>query len=130
MKRCEYDGVFIERLSVEITTAYEASHIDEESFSSIDRVLCHIKRILAAERRNFLLIHSDLSKSNIIYDKCNLSPIDFSLSGYGIPEMELGEIICSLHKDEFISALIKGYESTSGRKINTFYIILKETKLK
>jgi Ser/Thr protein kinase RdoA (MazF antagonist) len=122
MIRCEHDETFIKRISAEITKSYEMMHIDEESFLLIEKVLCHIKRVLAAEKQNFLLIHADLSKSNIIFDKCNLSPIDFSLSGYGIPEMELGEIICSLHKDEFISALIKGYESTSGRKINTLYI--------
>lgn len=122
MKRCEYDEVFIERLSAEIASAYEMMHIDEKSFLSIEKVLCHTKRILAAERHNFLLIHSDLSKSNIIYNKDNLSPIDFSLSGYGIPEMELGNIICSLHKDEYISTLIEGYKSTSDRKINTLYI--------
>ena len=122
VKRCYYDEVYIERVSNEIKKAYEVKHIEEHSYKLIENVLSHIKRILAEEKRNFILIHADLSKSNIIYDKGNLSPIDFSLSGYGIPEMELGEIISSLHKDEYILSLVAGYESICNHKINNSYI--------
>lgn len=122
IKRCDYDEAFIERVSSEISKAYELKHIDFESYLVIEKVLVHIKRILVEEKHNYLLIHSDLSKSNIIYDKGKLSPIDFSLSGYGIPEMELGDIICSLHKDEYILTLIEGYESICSLKINKSYI--------
>lgn len=122
IKRCDYDEAFIERVTEEIRKAYELNHIDKESDLLIEEVLFYIKRILVEEKHNFLLIHTDLSKSNIIYDQCNLSPIDFSLSGYSIPEMELGNIICSLHKDEYISTLIEGYESISNHKINKSYI--------
>lgn len=122
VKRCCYDEVFIDRVSNEIRKAYEVKHLEEQSYELIEKVLNHIKRILAEEKQNFILIHDDLSKSNIIYDKGNLSPIDFSLSGYGIPEMELGEIISSLHKDEYIPSLVAGYESIGNRKINNSYI--------
>ena len=122
VKRCYYDEVYIDRVSNEVKKAYEVKHIEEHSYKLIEKVLSHIKRILAEEKHNFLLIHADLSKSNIICDKGNLSPIDFSLSGYGIPEMELGEIISSLHKDEYILSLVAGYESMGMRKINNSYI--------
>ncbi|OAA90741.1 phosphotransferase [Clostridium ljungdahlii] len=122
VKRCCYDAVYISRVSNEIRKAYEVKHIGERSYELIEKVLSHIKQILAEEKRNFILIHDDLSKSNIIYNKGNLSPIDFSLSGYGIPEMELGQIICSLHKDEYIPSLVAGYESIGNRKINNSYI--------
>lgn len=122
VKRCYYDEVYIDRVSNEIRSAYEMKHIEEQPYELIEKVLSRIKWILAEEKHNFILIHDDLSKSNIICDQDNLSPIDFSLSGYGIPEMELGEIICSLHKDEFIHSLIAGYESIGSRKINNSYI--------
>lgn len=122
VKRCCYDEEYIVRMSNEIKNAYEAKHIDEHSYVLIEKVLNHIKRILADEKQNFIIIHADLSKSNIIYDKGSLSPIDFSLSGYGIPEMELGDIICSLKKDEYIPSLVAGYESRSNRNINNAYI--------
>lgn len=122
VKRSYYDEEYIEKITTEIRKAYEVKHIEEQSYELIEKVLSHIKRILAEEKRNFILIHNDLSKSNIIYDIGNLSPIDFSLSGYGIPEMELGEMISSLHKDEYIPALIAGYESIGFRKIKYSYI--------
>jgi Ser/Thr protein kinase RdoA (MazF antagonist) len=122
VSRCHYDQVYIDRVSNEIRNAYELKHIEEQSYELIKTVLSHIKWILAEEKQNFLLIHSDLSKSNIIYDIGNLSPIDFSLSGYGIPELELGQIIGSLYKDEYISSLVAGYESMGNRKINSSYI--------
>lgn len=122
VKRCCYDEMYIDRVINEIRKAYTLKHIDEQAYEMIEKVLNYIKRILIEEKQNFLLIHDDLSKSNIIYDKGNLSPIDFSLSGYGIPEMELGEIICSLHKDEYIPSLVEGYETTSNRKINNSYM--------
>jgi len=122
LKRCYYDEAYIDRVINEIKKAYEVKHIEEQSYELIEKVLIQIKRILAEEKWNFILIHDDLSKSNIIYDKGNLSPIDFSLSGYGLPEMELGGIIGSLSKDEYIPSLIEGYESIGNRKINNSYI--------
>ncbi len=122
VRRCNYGEVYIDRLSNEIRKAYEVKHIEELSYELIEKVLSHIKWILTEEKQNFILIHADLSKSNIIYNKGNLSPIDFSLSGYGIPEMELGDIICSLHKDEYIPSLVAGYESIGNRIINNSYM--------
>ena len=122
VKRCYYDEVYIDKMVNEISKAYGQNHIEIRSYELIKNVLIHSRRILMKEKQNFLLIHSDLSKSNIICDNGNLSPIDFSLSGYGIPEMDLGNIIGSLHKDEYIPSLIAGYESTGNRTINTSYI--------
>lgn len=122
VKRCRYDEVYLDKVSNEIRKAYEVKHIKERSYDLIEKVLSHIKQILVEEKRNVVLIHDDLSKSNIIYGNGNLSPIDFSLSGYGIPEMELGEIIGCLNKDEYIPSLIAGYESIGNRKIIKTYM--------
>lgn len=120
--RIYYDEVYLSRVSNELRKAYELKHIEAQPYELIETVLYHIKQIIAEEERNFILIHADLSKSNIILHKGNLSPIDFSLSGYGIPEMELSEIISSLHADEYIPALIEGYESITNHKINHSYL--------
>lgn len=121
-KRYCYDDSFVDRISNEIKKAYEMKHIEKYQYEHIEEVLFYIKRILAGERNNFIIVHSDLSKSNLIYDKGNICPIDFSLSGYGIPEMDLGEIICSLHHDELIPSLLAGYESVGDHNINKSYI--------
>ncbi len=122
VRRIYYDEVYLSRVSNELRKAYELKHIEAQHYELIETVLYHIKQIIAEEVQNFILIHSDLSKSNIILHNGNLSPIDFSLSGYGIPEMELSEIICSLHADEYIPALIEGYESITNHKINHSYL--------
>lgn len=122
LARCKYDEEYIDRISNEIRKAYEVKHIQEQSYELIEKVLSYTRKILVKEKHNVILIHADLSKSNIINNLGNLSPIDFSLSGYGIPEMELGQIIGSLHKDEYIPSLIAGYESMGNRKINNSYI--------
>lgn len=122
VNRSYYDELYIDRVSNEIRKAYIVEHIDKRSYDLIEKLLDHLKCILSKEKGNFIIIHDDLSRSNIIYSNGNLSPIDFSLSGYGIPEMELGGIIGSLYKDEYNSALIAGYESIGSSKINTSYI--------
>lgn len=38
------------------------------------------------------------------------------------PEMEIGDVIGSLHKEEYNAALIAGYESIHNYKINTSYL--------
>ena len=81
LTRCNYDEVYIDRVLNEIRKAYEVKHIKEQSYELIEKVLSKIKRILADEKRNFILIHDDLSKSNIIYNKGKLSPIDLIIEG-------------------------------------------------
>lgn len=122
VSRCSYDEEYIDRVTNEIRIAYELKHIEEHSFVLIEKVLSNIRRILTEEKHNFILIHADLSKSNIISDIDILSPIDFSLSGYCIPEMEIGDVIGSLHKEEYNAALIAGYESIHNYKINASYL--------
>jgi len=122
VSRSYYNEVFIDRVAMEIQNAYEVNHITKQVYIEIEKVLRHVKGILIKEKQNFLIIHADLSRSNIIYNNGNLSPIDFSLSGYGIPEMEIGDILCSLNKMEYAPSLIAGYESMGTRKINTSYI--------
>jgi len=121
-KRYYYDDSLIDRISNEIKEAYEKKQIEEHQYKQIEDILFYIKRILAREKDNFIIVHSDLSESNLIYDNGNICPIDFSLSGYGIPEMDLGEIICSLHHDELIPSLLAGYESVGNHNINKSYI--------
>lgn len=122
LKRYCYDDLFIDRISKEIKKAYELKHIEEHQYKQIEKVLFYIKIILSKEKNNLIIVHADLSKSNLIYENGNISPIDFSLSGYGIPEMDLCDIIWSLHNDELIPSLLAGYQSVGNHDINKSYI--------
>lgn len=124
IRRIYYDSMFVDRTLAEIKQAYEAAHMKESHYKIIKDALLVVKRILDQEKKNFIIIHSDLSKSNLIYHNGDISPIDFSLSGYGVPEMDLGEMISSLNKDEFIPALLSGYEAAGHPPINKAYVSL------
>ena len=62
----------------------------------------------------------------MIYNGKSISPIDFSMCGYGIPEMDLGDIIFNIGKSELIPNLFMGYESIHTYKINHEYLNLCE----
>ncbi|MDF2543369.1 MAG: hypothetical protein K0S47_3087 [Herbinix sp.] len=122
VNRFHYDESFVNRLIKELRSACDMKHISELHLNQIEDVLLYTKDIIKAEKKNYVLIHADFSKSNLIYDKVTISPIDFSLSGYGVPEMDLSDLICSLHHDELIPSLIAGYESVGHRTVNKSYI--------
>ncbi len=124
IKRCRYDEIYMDKVIYEIKKAYNLNHINESSYQSIVKVLSIIKQIIIKEKHKFIWIHSDLSKSNIIYSEFGLSPIDFSLSGYGLREMELGQIIAGFNINDLTSSLIEGYISICDYKVNLDYINL------
>ncbi|WP_310603829.1 phosphotransferase enzyme family protein [Anaerosporobacter sp.] len=117
-KRCVYDDVFIDKFIMEAKSAMELKHIKEVHYLEIRRVLKRLQDVLIKEKDNFVIIHYDFSKSNIIYSKESVSPIDFSMFGYGIREMDLGGYLCMIEDSQLISSILEGYESVSGYKIN------------
>jgi thiamine kinase-like enzyme len=67
-------------------------------------------------------VHSDLSKSNIIYSGGNPIPIDFSLSGYSYFYMDIGSLFGHFIKDEERETIIRGYRSITGEAVEQFFI--------
>lgn len=57
---------------------------------------CKENNILFANRKNFSLLHGDLSKENIIYDGKSIRLIDWEFSRYGFPEWDLVYFMQSL----------------------------------
>lgn len=74
------------------------------------------------ERQQFIFIHADLSKSNLIYSNDEIIPIDFSLSGYGLAEMDLSDMNWTLHDEKLTSSLFAGYQSVTKHVVNQFFI--------
>jgi len=58
----------------------------------------------------------------MIYSGETISPIDFSMCGYGIPEMDLGDLVFNVGNSELESYLFTGYESVRAHKINYEYV--------
>jgi Ser/Thr protein kinase RdoA (MazF antagonist) len=117
-----YDEFMIERLLHEIEKAYKLGHMSERHYQCIYLYLLKFTKLLQKERQKFILIHADLSKSNLIYHEKQIIPIDFSLSGYALPEMDLADMCCSLNDKTLTIYLINGYKSVSKYCPNDLYI--------
>lgn len=122
IKRYSYDEFMVERVLCEIENAYKMNHINKYHYQSIRTFLLGFTEYILNEKDKFILVHGDLSKSNLIYHNDNIIPIDFSLSGYSIPEMDLADMICSLNNKNLTPYLIEGYRSESEYIPNEFFI--------
>ena len=122
LNRCHYDDEFVDVILAELKYANELNHISMETYNKIEKISTQYKKILLEEKSNFTLIHSDLGVRNLIYNGETISPIDFSLSGYGMPEMDLGDLVINIGKNELLPFLFEGYESVHAHKINYEYL--------
>jgi len=121
MDRYFYDEAFTDKVSNDINVAYESKHINEHHYRLMQEVLSYVRRTLVKEKRQFIFLHADLSKSNLIYSHGEISPIDFSLSGYALQEQDLADINWTLHNENRTPPLFAGYESATKRTINHFF---------
>jgi thiamine kinase-like enzyme len=67
------------------------------------------------------IVHSDLSKSNLIVFENKIIPIDFCLSGYSYFYMDLGSLFSHFDKNEQRTAIKKGYLSLMNIEFNNRY---------
>ncbi|MCL2772212.1 MAG: phosphotransferase [Oscillospiraceae bacterium] len=126
LNRCYYDDEFVDKFLAELKITNELHHIPTETCDKIEKITTQLKRILKREKTNFTIVHSDMSKSNMIYNSGTISPIDFSMCGYGIPEMDLGDLVFMIGNSELEHSLFTGYESVSTHKINKDYLKICE----
>ena len=61
-----------------------------------------------------IVVHADLSSSNILVTDAGLAPIDFSLMGVGHPMMDIGSLYCSVNGMESRQRIAEGYRSEGG----------------
>lgn len=120
--RYYYDEAFADAISDDIQEAYELKHITERNYRLMQDALSCIRTILVNERSQYVMIHADLSKSNLIHSHSEICPIDFSLSGYGLAEMDLSDINWTLHNEKLTPFLFAGYKSVTQHVINQSFI--------
>lgn len=116
--RYHYDSTLLSRMIDEASKALTQKHFTKQQAKTIiDTLLC-IKEYLAHAEDRFIIVHTDLGKSNIIHQNNALIPIDFSLSGYCIPEMDLASAFAHINDDTLNQEILKGYESISKHKLD------------
>ncbi|MFT3950943.1 MAG: aminoglycoside phosphotransferase family protein [Oscillospiraceae bacterium] len=116
-----YDETYIDKVSNDINAAYELKHIAERHYKPMQEVLSCVRRTIVKERWEFVFLHADLSKSNLIQSHGEICPIDFSLSGYSLPDQDLADINWTLHNEKLTPSLFTGYEAATERTINHFF---------
>ena len=100
-----YDETYVDKIAYNIRKAYELKHITEKNYSMMQAALSYIRNVLLEGRQQYIFIHADLSKSNLIYSNGEICPIDFSLSGYALAEMDLSDMNWTLHDEKLTPAL-------------------------
>ncbi len=111
LNRYSYDGRLMEMVYAEIEEAHQKGHLFERHYHKIGSFLSVFTKLLQKEKSNFILIHGDLNKSNLILHNREIVPIDFSLSGYGLAERDLADMRWSLNDPSLEPFLIEGYAS-------------------
>lgn len=95
----------------EAAIALEQGHFSNKHTKIMIETLQYAKRYLSNESNRFILVHSDLGKSNLIYHDNRIIPIDFSLSGYCIPEMDIASIFSHVNDESLNKTILSGYKS-------------------
>ncbi len=112
-KRYCYDECMMYLVLNEITKAHHMHHISGRHYQCMYLFLHKYMDLLEKKKHQFTLIHADMNKSNLIYDNREIIPIDFSLSGYGLPETDLADMGWSLDDNTLAKYMLDGYRSIS-----------------
>ena len=119
--RLSYSHDLVQRMRAELDLACEMTHISREQRAVCRAVLDevdHIMTILDAVPDSRSLIHADLSFGNVLQTAYGLSPIDFSLSGYGYKVQECGMLASNYIHVREQESIRESYERAAGITID------------
>lgn len=109
--RYSYGVDMVERMQKVYDTIWQKEGISSEIFTTMQMVLDKIRDMLVAHNKEFVLIHNDLGESNLLYTEKGIIPIDFSLSGVCVREMDLASLFLHFEDKEIKEAILQGYNS-------------------
>lgn len=111
--RYRYDESLLSVMIDEVPKAREKGHFNNHHAKILTEILSYIRDYLSAASNRFMIIHTDLGKSNLIYSGDTIIPIDFSLSGHCIPEMDLASAFAHFGDKTLRQQILSGYRSIS-----------------
>lgn len=142
--RYHYDYSLVESMLLEMNEWMERGHVSEKQGKLMRAALKEIQ-LRFCKQGNYSCInrfvHADLSPSNLILQDDKVIPIDFSLSGYGHPYVDLGSLLCQFPKHEEQRSILLGYEKFIGYHTELYdiepyyalqillYIVCQHTKI-
>lgn len=107
-----YDASMCLRLEAWLADAYRAHWLPSEQAEMMQASCRAIADRLSDE--DFIVVHADLSSSNILVTEAGLVPIDFSLMGVGHPMMDISCLYGSVNGVEARRQIAEGYRSEGG----------------
>ena len=118
-----YYGVdMVERMRKVCDTILQKAGSENKIFVNMQKVLDKIRAMLAAHEGEFVMIHNDLGGSNLLCSDYGIIPIDFSLSGVCIREMDLASLFLHFEEKEIKDAILQGYNSKADCLANVEHI--------
>jgi Ser/Thr protein kinase RdoA (MazF antagonist) len=90
----------------------------ESAISEIERRMTELDQIPNSTG----IIHSDLTKSNLILHDGKIVPIDFCLCGFGYYYLDFGVLFSQFQDPSHQEKIIQGYHSLTGEKVDRRYI--------
>ena len=112
--RYYYNNTLLSKMIEEASKATLQGHFNDFNSKIIIETLSHIRDYLFSLNDRFIIVHADLGKSNLINHNNLIIPIDFSLSGYCIPEMDLASAFSHINNEALNQEILKGYKSASN----------------
>lgn len=104
---------------VEHFSSYAAEgRLKRDYYDTMANALHVIGERLRQSKKNHILVHSDLSLSNILLTEEGLVPIDFSLFGYSSPMIDFGSLYSFMGDEGRRRSAIEAYEVVRGVKVN------------
>jgi Ser/Thr protein kinase RdoA (MazF antagonist) len=109
-----YDEALCERLQCKLYKLESSKILDAKSTSIMVKALDVIADEMRRTKQEEILVHADLSLSNMLITESELVPIDFSLAGYCHPMMDIAALYCNINGVENRSAIATGYKALGG----------------
>jgi Ser/Thr protein kinase RdoA (MazF antagonist) len=121
----DYDKPLIDRMIGKFQDMERANVIASNFIEGITACLLEIGRRMAEldqGDQTFGVVHSDLSKSNMLLCQGRVAPIDFGLWGYGYYYMDLGALASHFTEPKQQAAIFEGYESVTDTRVERRYV--------
>ena len=113
-----YDENLCKRLIGLISNYFDSGNLDEKYYEAMFNALESIEYRLKLSEPEHILLHSDLSLSNILITENGLVPIDFSLLGYSNAMLDFGSVYAFVNDEKCRMSTIKAYEEVRGYKVD------------
>lgn len=117
--RYSYGTDLVERLAEFCRATWKQSDIVNSTQQEIIcEMLDKIREMLVDSNSDMILVHNDLGESNLLVSRNGIVPIDFSMSGYCIREMDLASLYLHFESVELREAILKGYQEVVADSIS------------